>query len=203
MRYSSSLKSKSFQMQIYQPCNLSKATIAAAVVACVWPCFSLPARYYIPQDSNAASVLIDFYTINVMLKSERNLTRFCERYERMVLSDDGRTAWYSYTYTSAGNDDSVIEDTARFMVASNTTIYINYMSEPNNVQQVELVYINGDNCILAQLNSSNKAYVLLDNPISEIDSFEVCLGVIHNIKDTQFRLVRDPLKCDVTQDDYF
>ncbi|KAK8762760.1 hypothetical protein V5799_025973 [Amblyomma americanum] len=58
------------------------------------------------QDCDAKQVLSNFPVFNVYVTSDPEPTKYCERYERTSLSDDGTTAEYDIVYRDANGDDT-------------------------------------------------------------------------------------------------
>ncbi|XP_077523736.1 uncharacterized protein LOC144134780 isoform X2 [Amblyomma americanum] len=82
-----------------------------------------------PADCDATQVLSDFPLFDAQATSDLKPKKYCGRYERMSLSDDGNTAQYKVVYVDASANNTPTHDTSTLKVASNTGIYVTYGSE--------------------------------------------------------------------------
>ncbi|XP_077523784.1 uncharacterized protein LOC144134840 [Amblyomma americanum] len=147
------------------------------------------------QDCNAKQVLSNFPVFNVYVTSDPEPKKYCERYDRTSLSDDGTTAEYDVVYRDANGDDTPISDTSTFDVTNNTVIYVTYGNDRSTVYRFTLDYVNKDQCFVGHCNCTETQYYLFDSPDSDIFQYHECLKKIDNYSGGNITFLRDLQKC--------
>ncbi|XP_049526021.1 uncharacterized protein LOC125946569 [Dermacentor silvarum] len=148
-----------------------------------------------PQDCSATQVLSDFTVFNTYVTSDPNPTKFCERYDQTSLSDDGNTAEYDLVYRDATGSDEPINDTSTFTVANNTAFYVTYGSDDGTVYQLNLDFVNGNQCFVGHCNCTDTHYYLFDSADSDIFEYHKCFNKIVEYSGGNVVFLRDLSKC--------
>ncbi|XP_077523735.1 uncharacterized protein LOC144134780 isoform X1 [Amblyomma americanum] len=148
-----------------------------------------------PADCDATQVLSDFPLFDAQATSDLKPKKYCGRYERMSLSDDGNTAQYKVVYVDASANNTPTHDTSTLKVASNTGIYVTYGSDTGTVYQLTLDYVNGDQCLIGHCNCTVTQYYMLAKPDSDALEYKKCFNKIDGYSGGNLTMLRGLQKC--------
>ncbi|KAL1442165.1 hypothetical protein MTO96_030914 [Rhipicephalus appendiculatus] len=149
-----------------------------------------------PQDCNAMRLLSNITSFNTYATSSPAPRKFCPRYDRTSISEDGRTVEYNLVYTNSTESDDPINDTATFQIADNVTIDVTIGSNPGIIDQLTLDFVIENQCFVGHCNcTETPEYYLFNNADSNFDDYSQCLQKLDEYANGNVTILRSQMSC--------